>query len=235
MSADRYAELGHLVADLVDRGRQHPRRTAAAEPRPQPTVRAAHRAVRSRSSSPAQRLACRALQRVFDDENVARILSGQQFIDIIPRQIRREMVDKHITRLVKSDIGEPVFETIESEDDVIKLAGRYGAFDVVEEFGVDADRDARARPLHAGWRSAPALTRCATRASRWCSTTTPPRSGPQLPDRWGLPDEMRDDTGVIFASAFPGYDSFVNDLNHYHEDRAAQTRTRDARGRARAG
>ena len=27
--------------------------------------------------------------------------------------------------------------------------------------------------------------------------------------RWRLPDSMRDDTGVIFASAFPGYDSFA--------------------------
>ena len=31
-------------------------------------------------------------------------------------------------------------------------------------------------------------------------TTT---KGTQLPDRWGLPDALRDDTGVIFASAFP--------------------------------
>ena len=28
--------------------------------------------------------------------------------------------------------------------------------------------------------------------------------GTQLPERWGLPDALRDDTGVIFASAFPG-------------------------------
>ena len=37
--------------------------------------------------------------------------------------------------------------------------------------------------------------------------------GTQLPDRWGLPDALRDDTGVIFASAFPGYDSFADDLD----------------------
>ena len=86
------------------------------------------------------------VERVFDDENVARILSGQQFIDVIPRQIRREMVDKHITRLVKSDSGDPVFEMIKGEDDVIKLAGRYSTLDAVEEFGLDADRDAALDP-----------------------------------------------------------------------------------------
>src|SRR5581483_12460186 len=42
----------------------------------------------------------------------------------------------------------------------------------------------------------------------------------KLPDRWLLPADMRDDTGVIFASAFPGYESFVADVNRYHEDRA---------------
>jgi hypothetical protein len=26
---------------------------------------------------------------------------------------------------------------------------------------------------------------------------------------------MRDDTGVVFASAFPGYDAFADDLNAY--------------------
>ena len=82
------------------------------------------------------------VDRIFDDDNVARILSGQQFIDVIPRQLRREMVDKHITRLVKSERGEPVFETIGGEEGVIKLAGRYAPFDAVEEFGIDPDRDA---------------------------------------------------------------------------------------------
>jgi Polyketide synthase dehydratase/KR domain/Beta-ketoacyl synthase, N-terminal domain/Phosphopantetheine attachment site len=129
------------------------------------------------------------------------------------------MVDKHITRLVKSDTGDPVFEMIDSEGDVIKLAGRYGAFDLVTEFGVDADRNA-------------ALDQCTRLAigagldamrdagiplvQRYHTTTL----GTKLPDRWGLPAHLRDDTGVVFASAFPGYESFAQDLNRYHEDRA---------------
>ena len=34
------------------------------------------------------------------------------------------------------------------------------------------------------------------------------RKGTQLPDRWVLPEALRDDTGVIFASAFPGLEEF---------------------------
>ncbi|MGZ5332249.1 MAG: beta-ketoacyl synthase N-terminal-like domain-containing protein, partial [Solirubrobacterales bacterium] len=47
-------------------------------------------------------------------------------------------------------------------------------------------------------------------------TTT---KGTKLPDRWALPEEMRDDTGVIFASAFPGLDEFAGELNRYWADR----------------
>ena len=42
--------------------------------------------------------------------------------------------------------------------------------------------------------------------------------GTQLPERWGLPDALRDDTGVIFASAFPGYDAFADEMARYYAD-----------------
>ncbi len=42
---------------------------------------------------------------VFDDANVGRILSGQQFIAAIPPRLRKRILDKNITRLVKSDDG----------------------------------------------------------------------------------------------------------------------------------
>jgi 3-oxoacyl-(acyl-carrier-protein) synthase len=158
-------------------------------------------------------------ERVFGDDNVARILSGEQLIDVIPRKVRREILDKNITRLVKNGSGAPVFETIDSEAGVIKLAGRYGAFDAVAEFGLATDRDAA---LDACTRLAIAVGLDALRDAglplvrRYRTTTL----GTRLPSGWGLPDEMRDDTGVVFASAHPGQDSLVNDLNRYHEDRA---------------
>ena len=36
----------------------------------------------------------------------------------------------------------------------------------------------------------------------------------------GIAGRLRDDTGVIFASVFPGYDSFAQELSHYYADRA---------------
>jgi acyl transferase domain-containing protein/NADP-dependent 3-hydroxy acid dehydrogenase YdfG len=159
------------------------------------------------------------VERVFDDENIARILDGQQFIDTIPHRLRRSMLDRHITRLVKRESGDPTFETIDNEADVIKLAGRSAPLDVVAEFAVDTARDAALDSttklaIGAGF---DALRDAGIPLVMHYKTTT---LGTQLPDRWGLPDSMRDDTGVIFASAFPGYDNFARDLEHYYVDRS---------------
>src|SRR5208282_1819126 len=153
----------------------------------------------------------------FDDGNIARILRGDQFIDAIPARFRRAMLDKHITRLVKSENGEPRFETISSVADVIKLAGRGGAFDLEAEFGVSSER---VGALDRVTQLAIAVGIDALRDAgiplvmRYKTTT----KGTQLPDRWGLPDALRDSTGVIFASAFPGLDSFADEMARYYAD-----------------
>ena len=156
---------------------------------------------------------------IFDDSNVARILRGEQFIDVIPSRFRRAMLDKHITRLVKSDKGGPTFESINNMADVIKLAGRGGDFDLEKEFGVSADLLAA---LDRATQLAMAAGLDALRDAgiplvmRYKTTTL----GTRLPDRWGLPEAMRDDTGVIFASVFPGFDSFAGEMSRYYADRA---------------
>ena len=48
----------------------------------------------------------------------------------IPTRFRNAMLDKHITRLVKSANGDPTFEPITQPADVLKLAARGGAFDL---------------------------------------------------------------------------------------------------------
>ena len=158
-------------------------------------------------------------EHIFDDGNISRILRGEPFINSIPANLRRAMVDKHITRLMKSENGGPTFETITDVADVIKLAGRGGAFDLEHEFGVSAERIAA---LDRTTRLAIAAGIDALRDAgiplvmRYKTTS----KGTQLPDRWGLPEAMRDNTGVIFASAFPGCDSLIAEVTHYHADRA---------------
>ena len=113
------------------------------------------------------------------------------------------MATKHIVRLVKSEHGESRFEEVTSTDDVIKLAGRGGALDLAEEFGVP---DERIPSLDIVTRLAIGAGLDALRDAgiplvmRYKTTTR----GTKLPERWALPEALQDDTGIIFASAFPG-------------------------------
>jgi acyl transferase domain-containing protein/acyl carrier protein/NAD(P)-dependent dehydrogenase (short-subunit alcohol dehydrogenase family) len=156
-------------------------------------------------------------ENIFDDNNLARILRGDQFIGPIPAQFREAMLDKHITRLLKSENGGPTFETITDAADVVKLAARGNAFDLMSQFGVSADRVAaldRVTQL-AMAAGIDALRDAGIPLVMRYKTTS---KNTQLPDRWGLPDAMRDDTGVIFASAFPGLDSFADEMARYYAD-----------------
>lgn len=204
VNGDHFEKLGRLFADVLERGWQIYRGPSGPGPSLPVAISGAA-------------LGLPGTEHIFDDANVARILRGDQFIDVIPTRFRRAMLDKHITRLVKSDNGGPTFETINDVADVIKLAGRGGAIDLEHEFGVSADRLAA---LDRVSQLAIAVGIDALRDAgiplvmRYKTTS----KGTQLPDRWGLPDGLRDDTGVIFASAFPGYDSFVEILSNYYTD-----------------
>jgi acyl transferase domain-containing protein/acyl carrier protein len=154
---------------------------------------------------------------VFDDHSLARILGGEQFITPIPDGIRQEIADRHITRLVKGDDGQASFETIDDPANVIKLAARSGALDLAAEFGIDPDRVAAL-----GWSTqlaigagVDALRDAGIPIVQHYRTTG---VGSQLPDRWGLPEDLRDDTGVIFASAFPGMEEITDEVTRYEQD-----------------
>lgn len=205
VEGDHFVELGRMFADVLERGWRltHGEKSAPAA---------------SPVTITGAALGLPGTEHVFDDGNIGRLLRGEQLIDSIPVRFRRAMLDKHITRVVKSDSGSS-FETIDSVADVIKLAGRAGAFDVESEFGVSADRRAS---LDRDTQLAIAVGLDAMRDAgiplvmRYKTTS----KGTQLPDRWTLPDALRDDTGVIFASAFPGLDSFAREMSRYYADHA---------------
>ena len=205
LSSDHYIELGHFFADVLERGWQ------------------IHRAQKPVTTEPVvitgAALGLPGTEKVFDDENIARMLRGDQFIDVVPTKLRRAMLDKHITRLVKSENGGPTFETISNIADVIKLAGRGADLDLEKEFGVSADRVAaldRVTQLAIA-AGIDALRDAGIPLVMRYKTTS---KGTQLPERWMLPDALSDNTGVIFASAFPGYDSFAEIMARYYADHA---------------
>ncbi len=205
-NGDTYAALGHLFADVLDRGWEIYRGQKPAPPFEPVVISGAA-------------LGLPGTEHVFDDGNIARLLRGEQFIGAIPASLRQEMLDKNILRLVKSDMGEARFESIGDVADVIKLAGRGKTFDLDTEFGVSGER---LLALDRTTRLAIAVGLDALRDAgiplvmRYKTTS----KGTLLPERWGLPDALRDDTGIIFGSAFPGLDSLADEMARYYADHA---------------
>ncbi len=219
--ADRYVHLGHLFADFLEKSFQV---YSGSRPAQAP----------ARICITGASLGLPGVERVFDDSNIERILRGDQFIHLVPMEQRRAMVEKNITRLVKTEAGEGRFETIESLDDVIKLAARAKELNLVRDFGFPEDRLAA---LDHVTRLAIAAGIDALRDAgiplvmRYKTTTR----GTMLPDRWGLPDDMRDDTGVLFTSAFPGYDSFEEIISGFYRDKIRHERLEELKSlRAKA-
>src|SRR4029077_7313846 len=96
------------------------------------------------------------------------------------------MLDKNITRLVKSDNGGPTFESINNLADVIKLAARGKSFDPENQFGMSPDRlGALDRVTQLAIAAGIDALRDAgiPLVMRYKTTT----KGTQLPDGWGLP------------------------------------------------
>ena len=202
----QYGEFGRLFAEFIQRGNQMISG--------QPTASAAGTAKTVISGAA---LGLPGTRRLFDDENVGRILHGEQFIDVIPYRFRQKIAGKHITRLVKPEDGDPTFVTIDNTRDVVKLAGRAGEFNVASEYGINQER---AKAFDSTTAMAIAVGIDALRDAgiplvlKYKTTTT----GSHLPDRWRLPDELRDDTGIIFASAFPGSDALAEQMEEYYTE-----------------
>ncbi|MCA9897220.1 MAG: SDR family NAD(P)-dependent oxidoreductase [Anaerolineales bacterium] len=160
---------------------------------------------------------------VMDPDNALRILHGEQFVDLIPERFRRKMVGKQITRLVKDADGNGSFATIDDQNEVIRLAGRPGSFDLAEEYEVpqklvDALDITTQLAIAAGL---DALREAGIPLAMTYKKTT---TGSTLPQKWMLPEALRDETGVIFASAFPGGDRFAEDFERFyaHQSRLEQ-------------
>jgi malonyl CoA-acyl carrier protein transacylase len=161
---------------------------------------------------------------LFADDNWDRILRGENLIDALPEDERAKIVDKNIVRLSKGGDGSAQFQVVSDIAQVIQLAGRRGGFDV-QAYGVDKDL---AESLDRTFQYAIAAGLEALRDAGipLQRTYLQTSQGGHLPKDWKLPEPLRDGTGIVFASAFPGYDNLLRDVSRYLADKYTG-RTRD--------
>jgi len=152
---------------------------------------------------------------VMAEDNALRILRGEQFMDLIPERFRNAMAAKRVMRLVKAEDGSGRFETITNPSEVIRLAGRPGEFDLADEYGVP-EKLIEALDITTQLAMAAGLDALREAGIPLVQTYKKTSKGTYLPERWLLPEALRDETGVIFASAFPGGDRFADEFSKYY-------------------
>ncbi|MEZ4235218.1 MAG: beta-ketoacyl synthase N-terminal-like domain-containing protein [Myxococcota bacterium] len=147
---------------------------------------------------------------VFGADNFVAILTGRNRIDHIGDRAQR-FLDLGLVRLVKDPrTGQGSFLPVQRTDEVIRLAGVERAFDL-REWDVDRELidalDVSTRLAFAA--GLEALRDAGIPLVRSYRTTA---AGKRVPRGWMLPEALRDGTGVVFGSAFPGYDMFARHL-----------------------
>jgi malonyl CoA-acyl carrier protein transacylase len=152
------------------------------------------------------------MDRVFGDEDpFDAILSGQNLIGTISDEVKDKVLAKNIQRLKKGPAGGGEFVTVEKRSEVPQLAGMLGEFDLTEDFGISAELVGamdQASRLALGV-SLDALRDAGLPLAPAYRVT---RNGSKVRTGFRLPDHVGGRMGVIFASAFTGFDRLIEDV-----------------------
>ncbi len=140
----------------------------------------------------------------FCEDAFDRLLSGRSLIEALDEAGLEAQLDKSITRLEKGADGTATFVPVTEREQLIRLAGRLAPHDL-SEWGVE-------ERVAAGLDKASRLAVAAGfEALEDASLPLVPRyrltrSGKKVTIGSALPEALRDETGIVFASAFAGID-----------------------------
>ncbi|HMK37470.1 MAG TPA: SDR family NAD(P)-dependent oxidoreductase [Desulfomonilaceae bacterium] len=147
----------------------------------------------------------------FDRESLDDLILGRNFIKKVSKDGRRNMLEKNVERLVKGPSGEADLQVVEDLSGVIKLAGYFGEEEFIAEYGLD-ERLVRAMDVTTRLAVAAGIEALRDAGIPLIRMTRTTSTGHELPDAWALPPALRQETGIIFASAFPGMSSLVDEV-----------------------
>lgn len=154
-----------------------------------------------------------SFKKIFADDNFDLLCEGKNFIELLTDDDLRNMLDLNITRLIKSE-EKTAFKQLSSINDLIRLAGRLGKMDMVEDYLVDEQTlQQMTTAICAGVAAGYEALRDAgiPLVREWIPTS----SGTGFPGRLLLPAEMRDDTGIIYASCFTKIEPFIREVSKF--------------------
>ncbi len=155
-------------------------------------------------------------EKLFAEETMEWLMEGRNFIEPLSDKIRESMSNKGVTRIQKHADGGGELMEITDPEQVLKLGGQCGEFDLAE-WGVPK------RLIDTLDRTSQLAMAAGFEALRDAGLPLIPRyretrSGKKVTIGWTLPDEVGAETGVIFASAFAGEDAVIDELMASREE-----------------
>ena len=148
----------------------------------------------------------------FDKENLDDLLLGKNFIKKIPQEGQNVMLAKNVERLIKGPAGEAELRMVDDVSGVIKLASYFVEEDFSSSYGLD-DKLSSSMDITTRLAIAAGIEALHDAGIPLILQTRVTSTGHILPESWALPEPLRDETGVIFASAFPGLASLVDEVS----------------------
>ena len=143
------------------------------------------------------------MDEVFAPDALERILNGENFISELPEEVKQRLLDKNLVRIVKKPDGGAEFVPCDSFELIPQLAGVGGYFDLAEQYGIDP-KIVAAMDSSTTLSFAAGLEALKDAGLPLVAVEQMSRKGKRLIRAWHLPDTIRDRTGVVFSSVFPG-------------------------------
>ena len=147
----------------------------------------------------------------FDRETLDELIQGQNYIKKVTPETRQSMLEKNVERLIKGPSGEVETRVVDDVSGVIKLAGFFSEDDIIGQYGFE-ERVVRAMDVTTRLAVAAGLEALRDAGIPLVRLTRTTTTGGELPDSWALAPDLRSETGIIFASAFPGMSSLVDEV-----------------------
>jgi len=156
-------------------------------------------------------------ERVFDEDNFEKLVRGETCISEVSDEFKKRILDKNIVRLIKGSEGQARIETASEFADIPQLAGQMTGFDLTEDFGIDA-KVVRTWDISTQLAVASGLLALRDAAIPLTPEEKVGKGGLRLITNWQIPSVYRENTGVVFASCFPGYAKMAEKVKNNGDD-----------------
>ena len=159
---------------------------------------------------------------VFAENNIDSIFQGENRITPISSTSKNQFLMKQIVKIQKNpSTGQGEFVSVQSEDQVIQLAGQAPFFSLGVDFGADR-RWASSLDITSQLAIGAGLEALKDAGLPLVKEYQETPNGLRKFLGLKLPKEMQEETGVIFASAFAGYTNFAKHIFSDGDDGTGQ-------------